>query len=298
MQREHSCVSLCAISLWLAACAGAVDSSDADAEGDKVRLGVSEQAILGGTEGGSVGAVEIFGAPGGCSGALVGRHMILTAAHCFPDLDNSLSGFVPRVINYATTGTTWRCMTNSAPANAKCDAYRNVFVYRMGLGAYEVPETDFAIVFTEARGGVWQNVSSSDASAGLYSGSLSVGTSFQFYGRGHNHWSGTGDGIMRFMLGSLDWVGPSHFVHDAPNTPRICKGDSGGPYFLSISGGTWIFGAHHGAQLSSECAKVGGKTNATRINAAKIDFINQKRANETLGACRPTSTNANYWRCS
>jgi len=113
-EETHSSLFACAISLLLAGCAGAVDPGNGEVEDDDPSIEVNRQEILGGTVGGGVGAIELAGASGSCSGSLVGEHMLVTAAHCFSDLGNALLGTVSRRVNYAQTGTSWRCMTDFA----------------------------------------------------------------------------------------------------------------------------------------------------------------------------------------
>jgi len=100
---------------------------------------------------------------------------------------------------------------------------------------------------------------------------------------------------MRFMTGTVDAVAANHFNNVAENV-RVCNGDSGGPVFLN-SNTTWIFGSHS-TSIGDPCGNVGRTTRATRISQGKMDFINQKRADEGLSACtRHSAEFPDFWLC-
>jgi hypothetical protein len=100
---------------------------------------------------------------------------------------------------------------------------------------------------------------------------------------------------MRYMNDSLNWRGSGHFITDAAGV-RVCKGDSGGPYFFD--GTEIMFGLLSEAEESSECAKVGGKVAGTRLTADHADKINEFREAEGLEACRRLGNPAtDYWVC-
>ncbi|WP_433930333.1 trypsin-like serine protease [Sorangium cellulosum] len=257
-------------------------------------LGTGAQEVRAGTPGGGVGTVEV----GLCTGTLLGRHMILTAAHCFDaELGSALSGTVNTKISYAHAGGTWSCMTGS-PASGKCLTNRAVFVHRYQQGSDA--KYDLAVVFTNTIGGAFENVTAADAADGFYTGSLSPAESYRHYGRGYYDPDGTGAGIMRYMDDSLNWVGERHFVTDA-GYDRICIGDSGGPYFLKDGeiATKWTFGIQSNFDSTGAwCVDEGDKFRGMRLTPFRASQINDYRADRGLPPCvHPSSSSPDFWVC-
>ncbi|WP_437956803.1 trypsin-like serine protease [Sorangium sp. So ce119] len=283
-----------ATSALLALAAVGCSAADPSDDFSDEPLGTDAQEVRAGTPGGGVGTVEI----GGCTGTLIGVHMILTAAHCFDDdLGSALSGTVFTKVSYAHAGGTWSCMTGP-PANAKCDMDRGVFVHRYQQG-WDA-KYDLAVVFTNQMADSFRNVTASDAADGFYTGSLSPAEPYRLYGRGYNHPDGTGNGVMRYMDDSLNWVGERHFVTDA-GYDRVCSGDSGSPYFLRDAGGPtkWTFGIHSNRDDSGDaCADEGDKFRGMRLTPFRASQINDYRADRGLPSCvHPSSSSPDFWVC-
>ncbi|WP_437937242.1 trypsin-like serine protease [Sorangium sp. So ce341] len=263
-------------------------------------LGVHTEEIRSGTPRGGVGAVEIdVGVGAGCTGMLLGTHMVLTAAHCFDGpLGSALAGFVDIKLNYARTETAWSCMTGE-PYHGKCPVARRVFVRRLQKGS-EVG-ADMAAIFTETMGDSFRNVDDDDGVRGIYAGGIRRHEEYIFYGRGSSNFEGTDAGTMRFLADYVTYVDASHFVTDA-GLSRVCRGDAGGPYFLRFPEATseWVFGlqSNYDAPAGAVCVEVGEKARGMMFTDNRMGNVNEWRSLEGLPACaHPSLLDYSNWVC-
>jgi hypothetical protein len=286
--------------LSIQGCGAAPESSAgeiAPPSGASDDIGETQDPILQGVQGGNVGAVDIQLPLSACTGVLIGSRMIITTSSCFDGVlaDTARRGTVAAKINYAVSGTAWKCMTGT-PSNGKCTVNRNVFVARTIPSTAPRPEFDYAFVFLNASGAPWANIVPSDPAFGFYDGNFGVGTPYVFYGRGYNSTNGTGAAVMRFMTDSVDWMGADYFITDA-GSARLCLADFGGPV-LASSSDRWLLGIASNATMSGNCAKSGGKQRFTKSGWAMRQAIITARTEVNIPQCRPFSADfPNYWVC-
>lgn len=249
-----------------------------------------EFRIRGGTNSGHPGAVEVVMDMTGikCTGILISPVAVITSAHC---LEGILSPANPEDeaaltqvrLSYRRPGATdtWQCLTPglfSDQANGKCAATSQqaavVVMHGPYVGGYDA-QSDIAVVINPTS--QWTGVDNDDF-VRVWADSFSRFDRFEVWGRGANAFSteNSGDGVMRTGGFGLDWYGTHHFYALA-RTPRICKGDSGGPaiwddaglhpYALGIT--TTMDVPRTGTQ---QCAEKGGKQRFTRLST-KIDWV-------------------------
>ena len=280
---------------------GAAPASERDDEltlsagGD---LDESVEAIRGGNEpAGGSGAVILGGAR--CTGVLIGTGMVLTASHCFNHMGTATSGWVQDAVSYVGNGNIYRCITNPNANTGQCSSAASMFVYRYSVSPADWPAKDIAVMYLGNTGQNFHHVVTADGADGIYQGSISVGTEYTLHGQGANTNTGQGSGVMRWMRGTVGWVGPDAFTSVMSNI-AACGGDSGGPF--TLRGTQWVFGL---ASLTApqapgggECTQPGGNVAAKRINSTARNFINATRVATSHPVCTALSASSpNHWVC-
>ena len=93
-----------------------------------------------------------------------------------------------------------------------------------------------------------------------------------------------------------NWSGDYHFLMDATDASRICKGDSGGPGARRVAVGLRDGGrSQHVDQIDDpddKCAMAGGKQRAVRIQH-KVRWIDDMIGGDDQDDC--TAFNDNGW---
>ncbi len=286
IQTKHTLISSCihGVAAVMVAGCGSVDDYAADeyrageAVVDENAAGESVDAVKLGSVFGGQGAVRFLvsrnGTGSACSGALIGRHVGVTAAHCFMRVlpADVLEATLDMAVEYTENGTVWRCVNGPSDGEGHCQNYAPTFMRRMG-GDYEATR-DFAVFVSRDA---WRDF---DDWRGIRINPL-AGLDYTFYGAGANSSNGTGSGVMRTFMDKIDWAGSRHFVTDIEaGRARTCEGDSGGP-FLQRPGLKYVVGVLSNSDGTAEDAcgvtPVWPQTSKMRANsmlASHITFIN------------------------
>lgn len=252
---------------------------------------------------------------GNCTGTMVGKYAIITAAHCVSD---GYSGRINRTIQYfdpyrnmkrdITHNNELLGVIIKSDYNGSSDPPDDLaIVYRLnyqvwGEGLPQLPSVGTQSLDPTTTSRDWVRLS--DAASCPQIDRLT------FYGRGDNSFAGTGSGVLRRRAVNLsscfDDFGNLDFFADNAGQSRVCKGDSGGPYMMSVNGWDVVTGVFSNFQIArtgtKNCTKEGGYQRAARLSQTNInwviDAIGRDKCTRFYGFSERHPTQPHhYWRC-
>ncbi len=215
----------------------------------------TRQEIMGGTvTNGKRGIVQI---DDNCTGWLLNSRTVVTAAHCLP----SKNGTRNFRISYFDPSGGKRGITNSSES-------MRYWRHPSWTGGANF---DIGVI---KRGSAWSGTNSSDYLR-VYQDSGSRMKRIRLWGAGFSTASGGGLGTLRNRKFDVDWNTYQYFITRAGRTRRACRGDSGGPAIIEVSGVDLVAGVTSTGTLkkTDRCVEQGGKQRHTRMNLFNLLWV-------------------------